>query len=226
MSSVDGRLIDGRWTAPYEAERTDLLKVYAAIGRELNTDAWMFGKNTVRAVFPEMFDTSGTTISADTPAVFIGERLSERMFIVADPDGDIRFTSGILRGDNILVILGRNVMEEYLAHLREMRISYIIVNDATNLREGLEVAGSTFGIRSVSVQGGGILNGALLAGGLIDELSLVVYPGIDGLAGIPSIFEYAGGVTDFPAKGQNLKLLSVEKRKYGVVWLRYEFHKN
>lgn len=37
MSSVDGRLIDGRWTAPYEAERGDLLKVYAAIGRELNT---------------------------------------------------------------------------------------------------------------------------------------------------------------------------------------------
>ena len=226
MSSVDGRLIDGRWTAPYEAERTDLLKVYAAIGRELNTDAWMFGKNTVRAVFPERFDTSETTISADTPAVFIGERLSERMFIVADPDGDIRFTSGTLRGDNILVILGRNVMEEYLAHLREMRISYIIVNDATNLREGLEVTGSAFGIRSVSVQGGGILNGALLAGGLIDELSLVVYPGIDGLAGIPSIFEYAGGATDFPAKGQNLELLSIEKREHGVVRLRYEFHKN
>lgn len=51
MSSVDGRLIDGRWTAPYEAERGDLLKVYATIGRELNTDAWMFGKNTVRAIF-------------------------------------------------------------------------------------------------------------------------------------------------------------------------------
>ena len=48
MSSVDGRLIDGRWTAPYEAEYGDLLKVYASIGRELNTDAWMFGKNTIR----------------------------------------------------------------------------------------------------------------------------------------------------------------------------------
>lgn len=52
MSSVDGRLIDGRWTAPYEAEHGDLLKVYAAIGHELNTDAWMFGKNTIRAIFP------------------------------------------------------------------------------------------------------------------------------------------------------------------------------
>lgn len=49
MSSVDGRLIDSRWTAPYQAEHGELLKVYSAIGKELHTDAWMFGKNTLRA---------------------------------------------------------------------------------------------------------------------------------------------------------------------------------
>ena len=53
MSSVDGRLLDDRWTKPFDGtDKTELLKIYAAIGRELNTDAWMFGKNTVRAVFP------------------------------------------------------------------------------------------------------------------------------------------------------------------------------
>lgn len=119
MSSVDGRLIDGRWTAPYEAEYGDLLKVYASIGRELNTDAWMFGKNTIRAIFTYRFGIAGHTISSDEPAVFIGERHSKRMFIVADPEGDIYFTSPTLRGDNMLVIVGRNVTEEYLAHLRE-----------------------------------------------------------------------------------------------------------
>ena len=81
------------------------------------------------------------------------------------------FTSS-LRGDNILVIVGRNATEEYLAHLREKHISYVIVDDATDLRQGLEAVGREFGIRSVSVQGGGILNGALLADGLIDELRL------------------------------------------------------
>ena len=64
MSSVDGRLIDGRWTAPYEAEYGDLLKVYASIGRELNTDAWMFGKNTIRAIFTYRFGIAGHTISS------------------------------------------------------------------------------------------------------------------------------------------------------------------
>lgn len=226
MSSVDGRLLDGRWTAPYEAERTELFKVYAAISRELCTEAWMFGKNTVRAIFPDRFDTVGHTVTHDTPAVFIGGRSSERMFIVADPDADIRFTSDTLRGDNILVILGWNVTEEYLTHLREMRISYVIVDDATDLREGLEAIGREFGIHSVSVQGGGILNGALLAEGLIDELSLVIYPGIDGLSGIPSIFEYVGSASDLPAQGQCLRLLSASQREYGVMWMRYKFYKD
>lgn len=226
MSSVDGRLIDGRWTSPYEAESGELLKIYAAISRELNTDAWMFGKNTVRAPFPYQFGIAGHTISPDTPTVFIGERHSERMFIVADPEGDINFTSTTLREDNILVIVGRNVTEDYLARLREMRISYVIVSDATNLREGVEAVGREFDIRCVSVQGGGILNGALLAGGLIDELSLVIYPGIDGLSGVPSIFEYMGGVTEYPAQGQRLQLLSASQREHGVMWMRYKFHKD
>ena len=196
MSSVDGRLIDGRWSAPYEAAHGELLKVYTAIGRELHTDAWMFGRNTVRAVFPYKWGVVGHAVPSDFPAVFVGERRSKRMFVVADPEADIYFTSPVLRGDDILVIVGRNATEEYLAHLREKEISYIVIDDATDLRTGLEAVGREFGIRSVSVQGGGILNGALLSEGLIDELSLVVYPGIDGLSGVPSIFESVGGKTD------------------------------
>ena len=226
MSSVDGRLLDSRWTEPFDGTLASaLLQVYAAVGRELGTDAWMFGKNTVRAVFSYKLALSGHPVQPETPAVFIGERRSERMFVVADPDADIFFMSSSLRGDNILVIVGRNATEEYLVHLREKRISYVIVEDAVDLRTGLEVVGREFGIRFVSVQGGGLLNGALLAGKLIDELSLVVYPGIDGLSGVPSIFEYIGGTTDRPAAGQSLQLLSASQREHGVVWLRYKFHK-
>lgn len=226
MSSVDGRLLNDRWTEPFDGTPASaLLQVYAALGHELCTDAWMFGKNTLRAIFPYKWSIDGHTVPSDYPVVFIGERRSERMFIVADPEADIYFTSSVLRGDNILVIVGRNATEEYLTHLREKRISYLIVSDASNLREGLEAIGREFGIRCVSVQGGGILNGALLADGLVDELSLVIYPGIDGLSGIPSIFEYVGGKTSDPAGGQSLQLLSASQREYGVMWLQYRFHK-
>ena len=226
MSSVDGRLLNNRWTEPFDGTpASDLLQVYAAVGRELGTDAWMFGKNTLRAAFSYKWGIDGHAVSSDSPAVFVGKRRSERMFIVADPEADIFFTSSVLRGDNMLVIVGRNATEEYLAHLREKQISYVIVSDAADLQAGLEAVGQEFGIRCISVQGGGILNGALLAEGLVDELSLVVYPGIDGLSGVPSIFEYVGGPTDYPAAGQSLQLLSAEQREHGVMWLRYKFHK-
>lgn len=226
MSSVDGRLLNSRWTEPYDGTpASDLLQVYASIGRELGTDAWMFGKNTLRAIFPYKWSIDGHTVPSDYPVVFFGERRSERMFIVADPDADIFFTSATVRGDNILVIVGRNATVEYLTHLREKRISYLIVNNGTDLREGLEAVGREFGIRSISVQGGGILNGALLADGLVDELSLVIYPGIDGLSGVPSIFEYVGEMSSNPACGQSLQLLSASQREHGVMWLQYRFHK-
>ena len=68
------------------------------------------------------------------------------------------------------------------------------------------------GVRRISLQGGGIINGAMLAAGLIDQLSLVVYPGIDGLTTAPSIFEYLGASDEHPAAGQSLELLSARKR--------------
>ena len=74
------------------------------------------------------------------------------------------------------------------------------------------------------IVGGGIINGEMLAAGLIDELSLVIYPGIDGLASSPSVFEYLGAADERPADGQSLELISAMPCPHGVVWLRYRFH--
>ena len=221
MSSVDGRLLNDRWTEPFDGTpASDLFQVYAAIGRELCTNAWMFGKNTLRAAFPYKWGIDGHTVESDSPAVSVGDRHSERMFIVADPEADIYFTSSVLRGNNILVIVGRNATEEYLAHLRERRISYVITDDATDLRQGLEAVGREFGIRSVSVQGGGILNGALLADGLADELSLVIAPVADGNTDSVSIFEQS----EFMSSGKPAAfcLKGAKEMEGNVLWLRYE----
>lgn len=77
----------------------------------------------------------------------------------------------------------------------------------------------------ISLQGGGIINGAMLAAELITELSLVIYPGIDGQASAPSIFEYIGAADERPTAEQSLELLSSETAGNGIVWLRYRFHR-
>lgn len=225
MSSVDGRLLPSRWTLPFDGTKQSLLfKEYATIGQSLDTDAWMFGKTTAREAFPYKFMSKGQPIGRPG-SVFIADRISSRMFITIDPDADIFFTSPRLRNDNILTILGTNATIDYLDFLEEKQISYIVTENATNLEAALRVVASQFGIKRISLQGGGILDGAMLAARLIDELSLVVYPGIDGLTTAPSIFEYLGHAEEHPAEGQSLELMSVEQKDHGIVWLRYKFHK-
>lgn len=224
MSSVDGRLLPERWTLPFDGTSpSDLFKEYAAIGQSLSTDAWMFGKTTAREFFPYKFVAKGEPID-NAGKVFAAKRRSQRLFITIDPDADIFFTSNKLRGDNILTVLSTNATVDYLAALEEKDISYLITDDVHNLRKVLTLVKHYFNVESISLQGGGIINGAMLEQGLIDELSLVIYPGIDGLATAPSIFEYLGYPGDRPADGQALELISLEQKPHGIVWLRYKFH--
>lgn len=226
MSSVDGRLLPGRWTQPLDGTSpAELFGVYAAIGRSLGTDAWMFGKATTAEVFPDKYIPTGDRHPAPGE-VHIAARDSARLFITVDPDADILYTSGRLRGDNIVTVVGTNATTDYLAMLEDKGISYIVLDDTGNLPAAMDILHDRFGVKSVSLQGGGIIDGAMLAARLIDELSLVIYPGIDGASSSPSIFEYIGAHDKRPAAGQSLELVSVEKQSHGVVWLRYRFHKN
>lgn len=226
MSSVDGRLLPGRWTPPFDGtDSGKLFKEYAAIGKELKTDAWMFGTATTKEAFPYKFMPKSNE-HPQSGTIHVGNRNSSRMFVTVDPEADIFYTSDRLRGDNIVTILGNNATKDYLEMLQGKGISYMVLDDATNLYEAMDILSDTFNIDSISLQGGGIINGAMLADGLIDELSLVIYPGIDGLASSPSIFEYLGAPDALPASGQSLELLSCETRGNGIVWLRYGFHRN
>lgn len=226
-SSVDGRLLNYRWSQPFDgSSQGEVLSQYAKAGMELGTDAWMFGLTTAKAFLSEKFHSEKAT-NSENREPFIGEKSSKRWFIVSDPCGEILYTRSEVRGDNIIAILGTSVSDEYLSHLRENNISYVFGGeDGLDLASALESLYTVFGIKSISLQGGGIINGAFLNERLLDELSLIIYPGIDGLSGVPSIFEYVGKPGDMPAKGQSLQLKSVQQLDKGVVWLRYIFHKN
>ena len=50
-------------------------------------------------------------------------------------------------------------------------------------------------------------------------------PAVDGLEGVPTIFTYRGPEDDTTPQGVRVELISMEQRAFGVVWLRYRFHK-
>lgn len=162
--------------------------VYAAIGRKLNADAWMFGKNTLQeGYFPKKFHTSDKTPLAH-PIPYLAHKTSSRLFVVIDPDADILYESSAVRGDRIVTVLPETAPAAYLEYLQQRDISYLFAGvKGDELNAAMKALAETFGVETLSLQGGGIIDGAFLQAGLIDELSLVVYPGIDGSASSPSI---------------------------------------
>jgi len=65
MSSVDGRLLPFRWTPPFDGtDPSKLFKEYAALGKRLDTDAWMFGKATDRLRLRRFLNTSEPLMNA------------------------------------------------------------------------------------------------------------------------------------------------------------------
>lgn len=145
--------------------------------------------------------------------------------MIADPDANILYESSTVRGDSIVVILPETAPAFYLEYLQKKGISYLFAGTkGDNLNIAMQTLAETFGVESLSLQGGGIIDGAFLQAGLIDELSLVIYPGIDGSTNSTSIFHYIGKGN--PSQGQSLELLSVQTMENGVIWLRYKFHKN
>lgn len=223
MASVDGRLIPSLWTPPFDGTDPGLLfNEYAHIGVSLGTDAWMFGKATTAEMFPRKYETDGTG-HAKAGSVYLAPRRSSRLFITIDPEADILYTSGALRGDDMAVVVDTIATTGYLDMLKQNGISYVVLDNATDLTSAVKAIHRYFGINSISLQGGGIIDGAMLAAGLLDELSLVVYPGIDGNSLSPSVFEYVG--EGRAAHGQALEFVSAEVLPHGIVWMRYRFVK-
>lgn len=120
----------------------------------------------------------------------------------------------------LLIMLSENAPAEYLDYLRYRNISYIVAGrERIDLNRAMEILGDEFGVKRLAVVGGGKINGGFLSAGLIDELSLLLAPGIDGRTSQPALFD---GIADRPGfLPARLALKSVGTVADGVLWIKY-----
>lgn len=90
----------------------------------------------------------------------------------------------------------------------------VVGTERVDLAAALDLLGRR-GCRTVRVDSGGALAGALLRAGLVDELSLLVHP---CLAGARDDRRWYGAT---PPPTVLLKLAATETFEHGLVWLRY-----
>lgn len=213
MPSLDGRIV----TKPWDIAEVGT-KEYERTAATFDADAWIIGRISMEPY------AGKSRVSRRKPAEpisredFIAKK-ADSYAIAIDPSGKLTWTSDNVDGEHFITVLTEGVSDAYLAFLREKGVSYIFAGAKTiNLKKALEKLYAHFRIRTLLLEGGGKINGTFLNADLIDELSILIAPIADGGIGTPTLFDAKKG----RAVARNLKLLSVEKVKGGIVWLRYK----
>ncbi|HEV7387147.1 MAG TPA: RibD family protein [Gemmatimonadaceae bacterium] len=214
-TSIDGRIIAEGWPDSAAVRRE-----YEAVHNSYGADAWMCGRITM-----EPF-AGAVRLDADVQREYAGPPREDHVapgahdsFAVAiDPSGRLAWDKNDIDGDHVVAVLSGRVSDEYLAFLRDRGVSYILAGARdVDLAAALEKIGASFGVRTLMLEGGGRINGGMLAAGLIDELSVLVSAVADGRIGTPALFDIqVDGVTP-----RRLTLDAVEQRPNDIVWLRY-----
>jgi len=107
-----------------------------------------------------------------------------------------------------------------IERFRRQHISYFLSGrDRVDLAAALSSIGGRFGAKTIRVDAGGTLNGALLRAGLVDEISLLVHPRFVGGLSPRSVFNAEDLASADGALV--LELAGNETLSGGLVWLRY-----
>jgi 2,5-diamino-6-(ribosylamino)-4(3H)-pyrimidinone 5'-phosphate reductase len=216
-TSLDGRIVVDGWPEEVAAAvRSQYEEIHASYGAQ----GWICGRVTMEPFAGGMRSDEAVGdqyrggIDRDD---FIAPGEHESFAFAVDPRGRLAWQSSDISGDHVVAILTHRVSDTYLEHLRDLGMSYLLAGSGeSDLSLALQKIALRFGIQGLMLEGGGAINGAMLAANLVDELSVLVAPVVDGRSGTPALFDMVPG-----SDTARLELQSVEQREGGVLWLRY-----
>lgn len=152
------------------------------------------------------------------PSVYIAEE-SDAYMVSVDTLGHLRWNSNSIDDVPLVCIVSERVSKEYLEMLRKQGISWIAVgNENIDLDTAMNILYEQFHVKRLALLGGGHINGGFLQAGLIDEVSLLIAPGIDGRKNGTSVFDGIVTMENLPI---HLRLTGLERLENDVIWLRY-----
>lgn len=212
VASIDGR-IDCSMVDKISGE-----EYYTAL-EQLDCPSLLEGRVTM-----EHYNAAkGTFVPKDnTPvgetSVYVAEE-SDAYMVSVDTTGHLCWNSNRIDDVPLICIVSEKASREYLEMLRKQGISWIAAGKKSiDLNVAMEILYERFHVERLALLGGGHINGGFLQAGLIDEVSLLVAPGIDGRKNGTSVFDGIGGDDRLPV---HLHLISVERLENDVIWLRY-----
>ena len=216
-TSLDGRILSERW-GPLP-NGMSALKLFETTAASFGIGAWLVGTTTMREFAGRNFALKA--VGRRVARVDHVANPAARSFAIGtDSKGVLRFKHAEVGGDHVVLLISELVGDDYLAHLQAAGVSYLFCGkDRVNVRTALHKLRATLGLRKVMLEGGGAFNGAVLEAGLIDEVSQVIVPVVDGGTGVPSVFDIQG--KPLRKAAASLRFINHRSLPGGIQWLRY-----
>lgn len=195
ITSIDGK-INGGFEEQADAEQSGM---YYMQKLEEYSKSMAIGQITNKQLVCDNQVNLSEYSGIDVPdGDFITETSADRYYISFDRKGSLHWQSNLFTHEGmpeykILSVLTGKATKQYLAYLRSVGVPYIIAGDEEmDIPLALRKLKTHFGIEQLALCGGGILNGAFFKADMIDELSIVMYPYIQGNAENRSVIELLG----------------------------------
>lgn len=221
VTSIDGKILGGRWgKIPGPKSMANLYETTAA---SFGVGAWLVGTTTMDEFdHPRKFEPKAPKQPVPRGEDFIAEPKAKTLGIGVDAKGVLRFRHNDIEGDHAVVLVIDQVSDAYLAHLRDARVSYLFCGSTeVDLSVALDKLARAFKLKKLMLEGGGKFNGAMLAAGLVDEISQILVPVVDG--GGPGVTGFFDAPGDPPKRAAAiLRQTSHKKLPGGANWFRYK----
>jgi riboflavin biosynthesis pyrimidine reductase len=216
MSSLDGHALTDGWERPFKNAAGER---YEALAKTFDFDAWICGRVTMQEIAHGDDYPRGLAKSPLPRTHHFADRNADSYAISIDPHGKVAWKSNQALGSHVVEVVSEAVEDDYLAYLQSINVSYIFGGKTEiDLAHVVEVLASELGRKRLIVEGGPHVSGSFLNAGLVDEVSVLLLPLIDGRGEHPASFEVSADAWKQPAY---LKLTSAEVQEDGGVWLRY-----
>jgi riboflavin biosynthesis pyrimidine reductase len=213
--SVDGRTLPSRWRPRGAAS-----DYFEQVHEELAGDAWLVGRLTGQEFAKgQPYPAAKQTFPREP---WLPPRDAKAYGIVLDAHGKIGWGCSDIGGDPIVAVLSESVADAHLAGLRGEGVHYFFAGKSQlDLALTLDILNRDLGVKRLLVEGGGATNGAFLRAGLVDEIDLIICPGVDGTKGAPSAFDATEAEGDQRAPIKTMTLESSRALDGGAVLLKY-----
>jgi riboflavin biosynthesis pyrimidine reductase len=225
IASVDGRVgvstatpswLDERWQPLNRFEAVDVLALHGT-RVSLEGSSSFTARDAPQAAFDDY--AGGAAPAGDfRPATL--RTHPGRWLVVVDSRARVRWTTAEADDAKLAVLISEATPAAYRRFLRARAVPYFEVGaERVDLGRALGRLGEVFGVDCVVANAGGVLHGALLRAGLVDEIDVQFLPAVVGRAAAPALFEgYDLGTS---GRVGDLRLISAQSRPDGSVFARY-----